>query len=180
MTSFPLVAYLILLTFFSQAPSGMQQIGKQTEVTKEEAIVIAKEAAAAESLRLDSYDFVAVDEGQCWHVIVEPKDRSKNNVEPTYLILKLNGQVLEKTFRYLHPRSIPDGTGISHDKAISIARTDALKSGEPLQNYEVHAMDERDFWHVIFTLKNKALDGGGVDYLIDKKSGKIREKKLYQ
>jgi len=57
---------------------------------------------------------------------------------------------------------------------------DAANSQVPIGEYEVAAFDEGVFWHVAFELKGEVIAGGGPDYLINKETGKIVEKRYYQ
>ena len=151
-------------------------------VTEQKAILIVKEDALRAHLSTDSYNVFAVDEGVVWHVIFEPKDTEKDNVELEYQIFKvkgrLGGTIFEKGFRRLPRAQAP--AKVEREKAIEIAKKDAAKSGVPLDHYDISAFDERQFWHIAFELKNKELAGGGPDYLIDKGTGEIVRKKIYQ
>ena len=57
-------------------------------------------------------------------------------------------------------------TGISSDKAISVANEAALKSYPSLKEFRPVVCEQQVFWRIIY-------DGGGPEYLIDKISGKI-------
>lgn len=56
--------------------------------------------------------------------------------------------------------------GISSDKAIGIANETVLKSYPRLKTFKAVACEQQVFWRIIY-------DGGGLEFLIDKVSGKI-------
>jgi len=55
------------------------------------------------------------------------------------------------------PRNETDRNGIGGERAIAIASADAISKGEKLTECEGSAFGEREFWHIVFTLKNKEL-----------------------
>lgn len=57
--------------------------------------------------------------------------------------------------------------GIPQEKAIAIAKEHALTSHNSLERFRVVACELSIFWRIIF-------DGGGPEYVIDKKTGLIR------
>jgi len=57
----------------------------EQDISKEQAISIAKQDALRADLSPESYAPFAVEEGEVWHVIFEPKDQ-KDNLEPEYKI----------------------------------------------------------------------------------------------
>jgi hypothetical protein len=166
----------------SHRQESAQATNSQVAVSEQQAVSVAKEDALKTHLSPDAYDIFAIDEGEMWHVIFEPKDKGKNNVEVEYQIFKVNGRlagtIYEKGFRRL-PSGSKNLDEIDRNRAISVAKEDAIKHG-PIEDYDVVAFDEREFWHVVFSLKNKELAGGGPDYLIDKRTGKVVERKVYQ
>ena len=56
--------------------------------------------------------------------------------------------------------------GIGKEAAIDIAKQSAFKTDESMLTFKVVACEEVLFWRIIF-------DGSGVEYVIDKKSGRI-------
>ncbi len=57
--------------------------------------------------------------------------------------------------------------GITKEKAIAIAKRHALRRYKSVERFKVVACELTIFWRIIF-------DGGGPEYVIDKKSGVIR------
>lgn len=64
--------------------------------------------------------------------------------------------------------------------ALDIAKTDHKIHYGSLENFNVKVIDDGNRWLVKFTNKNPAMNGGGADYIIDKISGEILQKKAYQ
>ena len=65
-----------------------------------------------------------------------------------------------------YPDSIVKIKGIGKTAAIEIAKENAFKTDKSLQTFSIVACEEVLFWRIIF-------DGSGVEYVIDKKSGRI-------
>ncbi len=181
---FLFLAYLLALLGCSReaatnaSPTQNQTV--QSTISEEQAISIAKQDALRAHLSPESYNPFAVEEGDVWHVIFEPKDE-KDNLEPEYKILRdgrLAGSIYEKGSRSLS-RNRTDQSGIGGERAIAIATADASKVVR-LEECDASVFDEREFWHVAFALKNKKLNGGCPDYLIEKKTAQIVSRKFYQ
>ncbi len=69
---------------------------------------------------------------------------------------------------------------ITIDKAKEIALEDARHVYKDLSVYNVSSEIIGDEIHIKFTNKNKALKSGGPFYIIERKTGIIKEKKYYQ
>lgn len=65
-----------------------------------------------------------------------------------------------------YQESIVKIKGISKTEAIEIAKENAFKTDKSLQTFGIIACEEVLFWRIIF-------DGSGMEYVIDKKSGRI-------
>ena len=59
-------------------------------------------------------------------------------------------------------------TVLNKGQAISIAKAEAIKDQEPIDKYDVKALEETKAWRVEFELKDVTTMGGGLAYLIDK------------
>ncbi len=69
-------------------------------------------------------------------------------------------------------------TIIDKEKAIFIAKQDAILVYGPLDLYNVFAFDKRKVWKIVFKFKSRDYVGGAPEYLVDKSTGKI-VKKIY-
>jgi hypothetical protein len=70
-------------------------------------------------------------------------------------------------------------TAMTKEQILEVARQDAMAKYRDLSLYDVTATQTGEGWHVVYTLKDKTLDGGGPEYTIDP-SGKILSKKYSQ
>jgi hypothetical protein len=68
----------------------------------------------------------------------------------------------------------------TREEAIAIATKDAQKVYRSFEPYEIITVENRLTWHIRFTLKNKVLDGGGPEYFISKRTGRIKKKIYWQ
>lgn len=164
------------------APS--QQISKQdSDMTKEAAVRIAEENAKKVYGRLDQFTVIPCEQHAFWRVLFEPRSARSGNAGPEYVIDKRTGLVVGK-------RDLPLGDGISselpaksqkldREKAIAIAGRDATMTYGSLSNYDLTTCELTATWRVIYSPR-KGLNGGGPEYVVDKFSGNIREKKYYQ
>lgn len=66
------------------------------------------------------------------------------------------------------------------DRAVAIAKEDASKVYRSLEPYEILVSESSKRWFVKFKLKDKTLNGGGPEYVISKKTGKIIKKRYWQ
>ena len=66
------------------------------------------------------------------------------------------------------------------EKAVANAKQDAVKAGFSLKIYEIVVSEEPKQWGILFQLKDKTLTGGGPEYVIDKETGKIIDRKFHQ
>ena len=74
-----------------------------------------------------------------------------------------------------HKPSSPAPSGeaaINRETAVRIAKEDA-RQAYTLKDYNIGIYEQPKTWRVVFKLRDPGLDGGGPDYLIDKKTGKI-------
>lgn len=166
----------------STAPS--QQISKQdSEMTKEAAVRIAEETAKKAYGRLDQFTVIPCEQHAFWRIVFEPKPASSGSAGPEYVIDKRTGVVVGK-------RDLPLGDGISselpprsqkidRERAIAIAGKDATMIYGSLSNYDLTACELTTTWRVVYSPR-KGLNGGGPEYVVDKFSGNIRERKYYQ
>ena len=68
---------------------------------------------------------------------------------------------------------------ISKDTATLIARRDAFHDYD-LSEYDVRVEEQPSAWKVVFKLKDRNRFGGGPEYQIDKKTGKILHVAYYK
>jgi hypothetical protein len=148
--------------------------------TKENAISIAKADAVAKYGPLEPYPVLAVDELQWWHVIFEEDEGETVTLE--YFVDRESGRILETTHRrYVYSHQPPREKRIATvEMAIAVTRQDALKNHKLLDRYEILAYEEGKRWHVVLELKDETITGGGTDYIIEKATGNILDKKHSQ
>jgi len=161
-----------------------QQISKQdSDISREAAVRIAEENAKKAYGRLDQFTVIPCEQQAFWRIVFEPTPAMSGNAGPEYLIDKRTGLIVGK-------RDLPLGDGsssefparlqkIDGEKAIAIARGDATMTYGSLSNYDLTACELTTTWRVIYSPR-KGLNGGGPEYVVDKFSGTIREKKYYQ
>ncbi len=86
-------------------------------------------------------------------------------------------------FASCNPQSREEGLKvpvIAEQSAVQIATEDARKSGFVLDRFDITAAEKPDGWHIEFELKDKRANGGGPSYVLDKETGKILRKVIYQ
>jgi len=71
-----------------------------------------------------------------------------------------------------------EGTVMTKDEILEIARQDAATKYRDLSIYNVTATQVGSEWRIVYSLKDNS-DGGGPEYTIDQ-HGKIVSKKYYQ
>lgn len=70
--------------------------------------------------------------------------------------------------------------GITQEKALEIAKADAIVAYHDLSPYKVEIQAEGDNWKVDYELKDENSLGGGPHYVIDGKSGEIVSRRYEQ
>lgn len=70
-------------------------------------------------------------------------------------------------------------TCITKEHAIEIAKKDAIIAYKNLESFEIVVSESKKKWYIQFQLE-KGLDGGGPEYVISKKTGKILKKTYWQ
>ncbi len=77
----------------------------------------------------------------------------------------------------------PDVGGLGREAAVSIAKDDAAKTyALKAEQYNVNAFAQDGEWKVIFDRKNRPplSSGGVIEYRINRKTGEIVDKGVYQ
>lgn len=193
--------YWICLMLFSHgcdAPGELRRQVEQTEHTEveqtsnERAVTSERELAisVAKNQHVQSYgeesihNIVSCEQISFWRVVIEPKNtRAENGSE--YIIDKRTRTVLGVT--NLPLIATDEGTEgidsglISTDKdtAIAITKKDAGVVYGSLKPFDLTVCELTNVWRIIFAPKEGLL-GGGPEYVVDKKTGKILSKKYYQ
>jgi len=70
-------------------------------------------------------------------------------------------------------------TCIIKEQAIEIAKKDAIIAYKDIKSFEIVVSESKKKWYIKFQLE-KGLDGGGPEYVISKKTGKILKKTYWQ
>jgi hypothetical protein len=79
------------------------------------------------------------------------------------------------------PRTVSSPSRISEEAAVRIAKDDFVRLIGPLDNVKIEGTETPEDWQISFRRVSKdLLEGGLVTYTVDKKTGKILNKKLYQ
>jgi len=103
-----------------------------------------------------------------------------NNMNRPQLILKFFAVSFCVLFGTLFGHSqIGKLQNVTRDQAVEIAKKDAIVAYKNLEPYEIVVSESKKRWRVIFKLK-EGLMGGGPEYVISKKTGKILKKKYWQ
>jgi len=76
--------------------------------------------------------------------------------------------------------SRPTASQITSAAAVATAKSDFLTIRGSLKDFVVEESERENEWRVVIRLKDEYLMGVGAVYLIDKETGKIRERKIYQ
>ncbi|HLA10129.1 MAG TPA: hypothetical protein VJ023_06010 [Pyrinomonadaceae bacterium] len=154
------------------------------ETDKKAAVGLAKEHAERTHGSLDGYNIVPCEQDGFWRVFLEPKNTSVSQKGVEYVIGK-------QIRRIVSQRELPLATAggskenassksdINKEDAVAIAKKDGVAAYGSLVSYDLIACDLAKVWIVIFSPK-ESMDGGGPEYVIDKGTGKILDKRYYQ
>jgi hypothetical protein len=65
------------------------------------------------------------------------------------------------------------------DRAVEVARQEAINMGDDPDRYEVRIQEDADSWRVVFTPRER-VRGGGFEVRVDKVTQQVREVLRYQ
>lgn len=69
---------------------------------------------------------------------------------------------------------------LNESQAIAVAKNEAVREGERIEQYDINAVEETEAWRIEFGIKDITVRGGGWVYLIDKKTGAVVGRQAYQ
>jgi hypothetical protein len=151
---------------------------KQEVMSKQEAIAIAENQLRAAGHLPNRYRVVACEQSNVWRIIFDGGG-------PEYLISKADRKVLAS---WHVPQESADNSedpsksasAIGKDEAIAATKADAQSAYRSLDGYNVVACELKKSWRIIYDLNNDTVVGGGPEYVVEKRSGKIIHKKYFQ
>lgn len=88
-------------------------------------------------------------------------------------------QTMEQTASPVKTSTPCQETVITKETATLIAKGDAVDNYQ-LSDYDITVEERPESWRIVFKLKDPGLVGGGPDYLIEKKTGKILKANYYK
>lgn len=157
-------------------------------INEDVAISIARTDANKALGSLEDYNVVACEQKDMWLVIFDPKEVKRNENVLEYLISKRGGgwvlwkeKISQETMSSNKEReeTLQEPVAASKEAAIAITKKDALAISEKLERYSISACELPRTWFIMYALK-EAATGGGKQYLIDKKTGRVLYKKYSQ
>jgi hypothetical protein len=152
-------------------------------VTKETAVRTAGEDAKKQYGNTDQFIIIPCAQDEFWRVFFEPRNSAPNTSGAEYLIDNKTGAIISKHELPLgagtnFERS-PERSAISREEAVTIARKDADNAYGSSTTLSLTVCELSSVWRIIYSPR-QGLNGGGPEYVIDKTTGKILDKKYYQ
>jgi hypothetical protein len=171
------------LSSTGHAPLVEQKQGLENRLIDETtALQIAKKQAEQGYGSIEGYNTLACDEGLLWRVFFEPTNERRDFGALEYIVSKLGGTILRQRkllFTRENNQDLSATAKIDRIEAIAIAKKDGKKAYGSLLKYRVTVCELSSVWVVAFSPRPE-LDGGGPEYVIDKRRGNILDKKYYQ
>lgn len=160
---------------------AQQQPKDLTPLDRNRAIRIATEQAAHDYGSLETYTPIPCEQSFYWRVFLNSSSPQRPSIE--YVIDTRSGQILKKIEFRAERRSEKhkemSTSKVGKEAAIAITKKDASSAYSSLDHYELTVCELPDFWRIVYSPQT-GLDGGGPEYLIDKATGQIVDKKYYQ
>lgn len=154
-----------------------------SEIGQEAALAIAREQAAKTYGALEGYNASSCDDSGFWRVFFEPKSTTSDGKVIMYVVVKQSGWIAsqrEIAFPAEDKERLSSGSrSLNKEEAVAVARSDGNKAYGSLEPYALKVCELSGWWVVIFSPR-EGLDGGGPEYVIDKETGAIVDKKYYQ
>lgn len=167
-------------TGFAKRSDNSQQIRDPAGgITREEATRVAK-AAASKRFRLKKYDITACEGNNIWTVFFELRDPHSDGRGPEYVISKVDGEILTTT---LAPHGFKSSRNvgakfIDRAQAIEISERNLGEAGS-LTGLSLGVCELTRVWVIAYFPETISIKGGGISYVIDKRSGRIVSKTAY-
>jgi hypothetical protein len=101
-----------------------------------------------------------------------------------YVIGKRSGWIIGQRELHMTPaggskENASSTSNINKEDAIAMAKKDGVGAYDSLATYDLTVCDLTNVWIIVFSPKEN-MDGGGPEYVIDKRAGKILDKRYYQ
>lgn len=155
-------------------------------IDRETAIRVARERAMNAYESLEGFNIIACEQDDFWHIFLEPANPPSKIQGAEFMVSKRDGQAVSQRELPLVTAGNVSGnksplrsTSISRENALAIAKKDALKTYGSLELYDAMVCELSWVWRVTYSPKG-GLDGGGPEYVIDKVTGEITDKKYNQ
>ena len=151
---------------------------------KDAAIKVARDNAAKIYGSLEGYNLVSCEQAGIWRVFLEPRNTSGSREGLEYIISKRGGTIINQREVPLAPVSAANEKSTSKSElnkedAVAVAKKDGMEGYGSLASYDLVVCELAKVWIVVFFPK-EGMDGGGPEYVVDKASGRILDKKYYQ
>lgn len=187
-----LVSLLVPSCNLTSGRSQMKQVSKAPDqkpsnqarvITEQLAIKAAREDVEKEYGKSDQFTIIPCAQDEFWRVFFEPRNSALNTSGAEYLIDNKTGAIISKHELPLgagtnFERS-PERSAISREEAVTIARKDADNAYGSSTTLSLTVCELSSVWRIIYSPR-QGLNGGGPEYVIDKTTGKILDKKYYQ
>lgn len=160
----------------SEKSNKQQRFDHKAKIGEPDALRIAKSAARKRFRNLRTYAITACEAGSTWTVFFELKDRGSDGRGPGYVISKVDGEILATRVvaHAFKSRRKSRNTLIDRERALEISGRNLDQAGSPSE-FNVSACELTRAW-VIDYYKDVGVRGGGVTFMIDKRSGRIVSK----
>ena len=152
---------------------------QNADVDKASALNIAKQHAEQNYGSVEAYSTVVCERGLLWRVFFDPKNTTSGLA---YFVSKRGGMILghrKLPFGEENNQETSATSEIDRNEAMAIAKKDAKKAYGSLVRYQVIVCELSKAWIVIYSLDPR-FDGGGPEYVINKRTGDILDKRYYQ
>ena len=176
-----LAGCLISVMQMNGGQTTMPEQKDQTEIDREKAIEVAQAHATKAQVDTSRYLATACEMSSLWRVYLEP---TAGGDVLEYAVSKRGGGVVLTSAKWSGTANVTvPGAGsaavtIDQAQAIAVAKKDAQRVSD-LSKKELTVCELKSFWKIIYS-PPAPINGGGPEYLIDKRTGVITDKKYYQ
>lgn len=182
MTKTTLIILGACVVAYGSARLRSTQSSTAQDIDKAAASGIAKESAVQAYGVLDGYAVVPCEDDLLWRVFFDPTEADASNGGLEYIIVKRGGRIIShRKLPLVGPnyRQTSPTSEINKTQAIAIAKKDGVKAYGSLEHYRVTVCELSKAWAVIYS-PARGSNGGGPEYVIDKRDGRILDRKYYQ
>jgi hypothetical protein len=168
--------------YLSVVHGTSQKQAIEGDTDRDQAIKIAQQHAQKMNIDPARYNTTACETSLSWRVYFEPAADQGLNEVLEYIVMRKGGAVIANTVladqnNLDRGKTSELGRAIDQADALAIVRKDLRH--RDISKLQLTVCELKNFWRIIYAPR-PLLDGGGPEYLLEKSTGRIADKRFFQ